>query len=534
MQVPLRSVLVFTGALILAASAASGQAPPTTPRFNAGETVNVEVKIVPFYAVDAQGRPVYDLRPDEVELRVGGAPVAIDSFDSYVIPSGKGNDKASPLNPTPSRAVFFLFDLTFSSRNGFKADQRLAERLLDGWPAGDRITLITHGSKAGLERKLGPVPPDREGKQELLSAIAALQPEVRRIELQDDPTVDFGKPTGKASRSGNGVGEQVAYIWDGIQGGVRGEYRAIASGLAGSLQDLAGDLRGINGPKLLVLFSQGLDDGLYFSGDSGNRVGSDDSVEVDTRRGPPLMNRFREPLKALAEAGAVSLFVNTDRGTEIDADAALRHMAETTGGLYMEGRDPRDLEKRIASSTTAYYEAGFHPTAPLLQSTRAEVTVAVRRPGVRVWAPAAVRTRESYQDLSAFEKRRLAIDLIAGGPEAQSAHGGVRLKVQDLAGKVAGGGEPGQLRFEADWPADLAARKLDLYNVVLTPPANGMKGKVLRFDARDGVAAKDRGALATSLEGQDPLVWGILAVDPATEQAWVRRLRLQPPQRAQN
>ncbi|HEY4596530.1 MAG TPA: hypothetical protein VIJ02_09040, partial [Thermoanaerobaculia bacterium] len=45
------------------ASSASGQS-PAPPSKVAGETVNVEVKIVPFYAVDATGNPVYDLRQD--------------------------------------------------------------------------------------------------------------------------------------------------------------------------------------------------------------------------------------------------------------------------------------------------------------------------------------------------------------------------------------------------------------------------------------------------------------------------------------
>ena len=57
-------LLTLAAGLALAAAAA-GQAPAPPPRITTGETVNVEVKIVPFYAVDAQGNPVYDLRQDE-------------------------------------------------------------------------------------------------------------------------------------------------------------------------------------------------------------------------------------------------------------------------------------------------------------------------------------------------------------------------------------------------------------------------------------------------------------------------------------
>jgi hypothetical protein len=91
------------------------------------------------------------------------------------------------------------------------------------------------------------------------------------------------------------------------------------------------------------------------------------------RRSPPLVDRFVDPLTALAASGTVAVLVNTDGGREADAGGALRHMAKTTGGLYFEGRDPKDLEKRIAGSTTAYYEASFRPTASLLQTSRAEL-----------------------------------------------------------------------------------------------------------------------------------------------------------------
>ncbi len=322
----------------------------------------------------------------------------------------------------------------------------------------------------------------------------------------------------------------MAHVYNNIQGTMRGEYHGVASDLARSLGDFAAGLRQTPGPKLLVLFSQGPDDTLYFQGDSGFKVGSDESVLVDTRRAPPLVDRFRGPLTALAEAGAMAIFVNTDRDPQIDGDAVLRDMAKTTGGLYVEGRDPRDLESRIAGSTTAYYEAGFRPSGTLLATSRADVAVTVRRPGVRAWAPAAVQTREAYRTLSAFEKRRMVIDIVAGGPAAQRAHGSPRLALQDLGGRLLGRKDPAQrLGFEAAWPADLATRQLDVYNVVLSPPVGDRKGKVLRFEQRDGVAAAERGLLETRLEGEGNLVWGIVAVDPETDRAWVHRLRLAAP-----
>src|SRR5262249_20798830 len=83
-----------------------------------------------------------------------------------------------------------------------------------------------------------------------------------------------------------------------------------------------------------------------------------------------------------------------------------------------------------------------------------------------------------------------------------------------------------RLRYAAAWPADLQKKSLDLYNVVLVPPADGGKmPKVLQLDHRDGAHP---GAVPTeiSLPKEDKLIWGIVAVEPSTGHAWFRRLQL--------
>ncbi|HEY0510582.1 MAG TPA: hypothetical protein VGH73_01675 [Thermoanaerobaculia bacterium] len=534
---------VLLSALALALAVAPGTFGKAPPRFASGETVNVEVKIVPFYAVDADGRAVTDLRRDEIELRVGGAPVPVESFDRYAsapgaagAPAASPSSPPSPAAPIPSRNVFFLFDTVFSSAAAFHTDKTLAARMLASWPAGDHVSLLVNGS-AGMESRLGPVAAAGEGKRRLLAAIEDLNPEVRRVGMQYAPEEDFGPNGERASRAGRIVGgfgipqEQVHAAWDGLQGNARGEYMNIAKSYASSLGALAAELRGLPGPKVLAIFSQGLNYLPYFEGDNGTSLGLDDSVLVDTRRSAPLLDRFRVPMAALAESGTMSMFVNTQRFGP-DADAPLRDMAKNAGGLYFTGDDAGELGTRIAGSTAAYYEAGFRPSGPALAASHASVEVVVRRPGVRAWAPASVRMWEPYRELSVVEKRQMVVDLVVGGPGSQSAHSPVRLKLQELGGKVVGQAASGhpRLKLEAAWPASSANRKLDFYNVLLAPPGNGQKGQVLAFDHREGTAA-DRPDLEATLDGEGARVWGILAVDPETEQAWVRRLMLRAPGR---
>ncbi len=226
----------------------------------------------------------------------------------------------------------------------------------------------------------------------------------------------------------------------------------------------------------------------------------------------------------------MNLFVNLDRPMSTgDPSRALRHMASSAGGLYVEGRSVKEVEGRIADSTAAYYEAGFQPAVSLLEAGRAAVEVVVKRPGVRVWAPSAVRTRESYASLSEHERRLLMIDLVHGGPEAQRSRSPVRLDLHDLSGKVQGRVEPKRrhVRFEAVWPADLAGKKVDLYTVVLSEPRRGAPIEVLQYDQKERASVADLPAVETAVEGHDAFVWGVVAVEAGTDRAWFRRLLVQ-------
>jgi hypothetical protein len=107
----------------------------------------------------------------------------------------------------------------------------------------------------------------------------------------------------------------------------------------------------------------------------------------------------------------------------------------------------------------------------------------------------------------------------------------LRLLHNEASSLGAASGHPG-LRFEAAWPADLAARELDVYNVLFAPPTAERKGKILRFDAQEAVPAANRATFDTSLEGEGEMVWGIVAVDPETQQTWFCRLMLKAPEKA--
>ena len=529
---------VFCLPVVLGAPAGAQQSPP--PRSAGGETVEVNIRIVPFCSVDAAGKPIYDLRQDEVELRVGGQAVAIDTLDrTAAAPGGTAGTgetagaerQASAAAPGPPRTVIFFIDSAFTSPAGVRNARVVAEKLLREIPEGQRLSLWFHSAARGLEQKVTSVNADARGRRQFLDALGKLAPEVDRINTGS--IGEIGLSIGSASRSR--AGSQLNGSINAEQTTARSEYEGIVRELAGSLDFMAAELRHLRGPKLFLVFWQGLDADLFFQGDMGMRPTSDDegAYVIGGQRYGPLMTHFTAPLRAIGDSGALTVFVNAGGADGIGdvVEGPIRQMAQTAGAFYVGGSDALSVEQRVAATTAACYEAGFYIRGRTT-AAREPVEVAVKRPGARSWAPAALRLRETWETLTATEKKLLVLDLVAGGPQAQ--RGPVLLSVEQLEGTVQShpegrGGR--RLRYQAAWPAALAGKQLDLYNVALARPARGEKTpRLLKFDSHEkaGVSAAD--PLEVDLGKSDSLIWAIVAVEPATGRAWYRRLQLAGPE----
>jgi hypothetical protein len=525
-------LLVLVLLVIPGVSAAATAAPrPPASRSGGGETVDVEIKIVPFYAVDAEGKPVWDLRSDEVELRLGGKPMFIDTFDGPAAPGGVERTGSNGLRPA-SRNVIFFVDSAFTSPTGLRNSILVAQKLVGEVPEGDRLSLVAHSIARGLEKKLGPLRADRRGKARFLDALAELKPEVRRLNTNPGADLPALMQVEHGTQNGNRDDKPTSQFMgetDSMNAFGRSEYMGIALGLAESIDVTAAELRHLRGPKLLLVFWEGLDPALFFDGDIGFKPGSTASVSYGGQRTSGLMLHFTKPLQALADSGAMTVFVNptAPSGVGHDAEGPIRQIAQTAGAYYTGGGDPRQIEESVAATTAAYYEAGFYVKGET-KSAREAVEVVVKRPGVKAWAPAALKVRETYEGLTAYEKRLLVLGLVASGPESQ--HGPVRLDLHGLGGAVqsrADGKNGRRLRYDATWPADLKSKDVDVYSVALAPPVKGEKTpKILQFDSKER-ARPGATPLEVAVKKDDKLIWGIVAVEPGTGRAWYRRLQLQ-------
>ena len=536
-----RPALAMTG---IALALSMGTAAAQEPEPQVSETVNVEIKLVPFYAVDEEGQPVFDLKQDEIEVRVDGKPVAVDTFDAFPKVGGATTiantgaqetapvpAKAAPVKPSARRHVVLFFDIAFSNMRGFEKACKFAEKMVDEVPEADLLYVVTHDFQAGLKQRLGPVQANGKGKAKVLADLRKIKPEAGHI----DANPSWGV-TGLVDRGmgRNGVpANQNSAIDNNMRTNAQAQLEGTARSLADSMQVLADQFQRIKEPKLMVFLSQGINPTLYWEGsDVGMQFSSANYGNLAknyTYRG--LHSLYEKPMQQLADTGTMSLFVNLDDmgGHQKFQDSSMQHMARASGGLYLGGVDPSQVTDRFARSTSAYYEAGFYLTEASQQTSRAKVEVLVKRQGVRTWSAGTIKTRETYRGLSEDARRLLIVDLVEGDAEAQRSRSPVRLDLRNLPGKVFGRSDSGKtlLRYEAGWPQELAGRKIDLYNVVIEPTRQAGSPKILRFDRKEGTRVDAAGSLELEVPEKVTFVWGIVAVEPTSGRAWYRRFHLQ-------
>lgn len=532
------SLLLLACGVMGSWSALAAQTPAAAPLSGGGEAIDVEIKIVPFYAVDEDGKPVFDLRQDEIELRMDGQPVGLDTFDAFpragaestVATAAEAPKAGRPAKPARRHVVLF-FDVSFSSPRGFENGKRFAEQVLGEVPETDLLYLVTHDFVSGLKQRLGPLAATPSGRSKLLGDLKKLKPEAGHI----DANANYGSlPLVSRGSRKNGVpSDQSSALYNAVRTNSQAQLESTGRSLAESMQALADQFQRIREPKLLVFLSQGIDPTLYWVGsDVGLQFTTMSLMTVKSYQYHGLHTLYEKPLQQLADSGTMSLFVNLDDqgGRVAQNDTSMQHMARASGGLYLGGVDPALVSDRFARSTAAYYEAGFYLTGKEATPSRAKLEVAVKRPGVRTWSAGSIKTRETWRGLSEDARRLLIVDLIEGDVAAQKARGPVRLDLKNLPGNVLGRTAAGKtvLRYEAGWPRELAGRKIDLYNVLLEPTRQAGSPNVLSFDGKENTRIERAGNdIEVEVPNKAVFVWGIVVVEPATGRAWYRRFQLQ-------
>ncbi len=409
--------------LAVAAVASGAPAQPRPPRFTAGiELARLDVEVT-----DAQGRPIRDLRADEVEVIEGGVrrPVALlrhvrEPAGSYADAARRtiGGDVSTNQSAPRGRLYVFVFDQSHITPRNEQVARRAAERFLrTRVRPGDRVALYGlpgPGARVGFTGDVGRVIaalPNLAGTRDPMTftGIGAMR-EFEAYEIGRGNQEILQQVLQRlATERGPAVGFAALDVRDAARSVVsRADFQTRQ--FLDTFADLIRGLRLVEGRKDVILVSEGFYD---------DNVGRDlERVAAAAAQSHSAVyaldvNRSEPDIRAFAPRGGQQFTAIQSRVSPLGTLAA-----ETDGELFAQAARRLDaVLERIGGRSRDYYVVGFEPAAAEDRDPQEyrRVTVRVNRPGARV------STRTGYAvggDDVAARGRRQAIDAALGAPFA--------------------------------------------------------------------------------------------------------------------
>jgi len=394
-----------------------GPARPDTqeqPVFRTGINY-VRVDII---VTDRQGRPVTDLKPEEIEVFEDGKLQAIDSFRLIEV---TGHPKPGESAPRPIRT-----DYDEESEAG-REDVRVFVILLDDYHVRRGASMVVREPLVNFIRtQLGPL--DLVGLMYPLTPVGDVRltrdhdAVIRAIERFEGRKFDYRPRNEFEDRYSMYPAEVVERIRNQVSlsalkaiatrlGGLREGRKAVilvsegfSNYLPPQLRDPVAELPGLGNPYRRA---PGLGDGSL--AEDRAQFFSNVDLQSDLREVYNAANRANTAIYALDPRGLAPFEydINEGVGSRIDRQAlnatmdTLRTLADETDGRAIVNRN--DLEgglRQIVRDSSFYYLVGYNSTQAPSDGKFHEIKVRVKRPGVQV------RARKGYWALTAEETAR--------------------------------------------------------------------------------------------------------------------------------
>ena len=466
--------------LLLAAARVAGvEGGQDPPRFTAG----VELARLDIEVTDAQGRPIEDLRSEEIEIIEDGErhPVVFfqhvrESASSYEEAARRtiGGDVSTNQGAPSGRLYVLVFDQAHITAGNEQRARQAAEQFVRARiRPGDRVALYGvpgPGPQVGFTSDIGRVIAELEnisGSREAMSL--GVLGEMRTFEAYEIRRGNWDVRERVMARMAEALGPRAGLSELEVEEDARSmvsraDFRARQ--FLESLAELTTGLRRVEGRKEIILFSEGFyDDNLSRELE---RVAAAAAQSYGVVYGIDL-NRRESSIRDFASLGAQQFSAIQSRVSPLGTLAA-----ETDGLLFVNASTRLDtVFERIGGAAGDYYIVGFEPAQAGLddRSQYRRVEVRVSRPGARV----STRTGYVVGDGPTAADRRQAIDAALVAPFTSQ---GLRVEYTTYVLRGPTPGSPSVvLSLEAELPT-AAARQPEPAEVVF----------VVR-DARDGRVA---------------------------------------------
>ena len=471
--------------------------------------VAVNVVVVPIFAVDGKGQPVYDLKEEELQLFVNDKPTKIAFFRRYEFENQEGNEDAkqdsaaTEMQRKPShtyagageRVKFIIMDSMFNSSQGFRRSKEIAINLVKEREPGDSFVIIENSSQSGVKYIAGPEEdPDKliKALKEMKTPIETWSKELYASRKMMD-NVGFDSMADARAES-----ETFENVRKHSMDSEKMRYQSDIKRFTNAMSQFKYALKTINKPKVVFLISEGVYRGAFrkelnndpsslgeinttHSDNSGLEGKAKQFSSLFKQDAPTvfdnknvfstfLLNYLKEIVRAVNYGGSVLYTINPQRITDtMDDDRmgeiSMMFLADESGGKYFAGSKPVEIVQRIKRTTAAYYELVF--SARTIEEEQMKLVVDCKRDGVRVHTLNHAEKEKPYLKMDKVQKKIFALNVVTGGDWSRMVGKIVRVKFKKV--KKEKKGSSVIRTIDVTIPPKMRGKQSDLFVVLIEP-----------------------------------------------------------------
>ncbi len=421
--------------------------------------VSVSAQLIPIYAVDKKGDPVFDLKKEEIKLYADGKPTEVIYFNGYRVEEQQrvkvsAQTSQNPSDPTrdtlSDRIVILILDSLISNKNTYDISQTIARGIIKNAPPGDAFIIMDSNQIRGFQYIIGP----EKNKQTLITALDKIKKLYLRRRMRRDKMVIKELQLVRGPRAFGNRDEEIAAIVGRMDRGVvqnnKRQYRGDIETMVRSVQELKYALRTINLPKTVFL--------LTANPQKVHLGGKGDEL-------PVTYYRFMEnAAKAINIGGSTFYLINPVTHRSKRKRTMLKFMTDAGHGKLIHGVNLEEIVEKVKKSTSAYYEMAFYSNKKPGEKSRTKIKCT--RKGVEIVSIGYSEQGKPYHRMNDTEKKLFALSIVNRGSWSRIVSKVGRINYKKLPKQKKG--VPGQT-IEVDIPPIMRNRQLELVTLYHNP-----------------------------------------------------------------
>lgn len=411
--------------------------------------VSVDAHLLPVFAVDKQGNPVYDLKKEDIRLYADNKPVEIIFFTTYRLEGQTTAQEKQPVSTVqaplkpPERIVFLIIDDIISGLETIKPARTISMGIINNASPGDAFIILRSNPRTGLKYIIGP----EKDKKELAKALAKLEKksimsrrrQLRRVIKEARLTVehipDQLKNEYEKSKS---ILTQMAEKRARLE---LKQYQDDVSTYARALQNLKYALKTITLPKTVFLVSAS-------------------PMEFALGELPITYYRFLEDAaKEINYGGSLFYVINPIPHKSVQQRTKMKFMTDAVDSKCIHGRNLREIANNVKKNTAAYYEIAFYPGKKA--GSKSRIRLECKRNDVELTTIGFSEKGIPYRQMNKKEKQMFALNIINGGSWSRMIGKVGKIKFKKIKNQTN--------TIQVKIPPAMRNRELDLFLVHIDP-----------------------------------------------------------------